>query len=506
MGNSNSRGSNCWEPNSPPHSHVTPSDKIVPAAQNDYNINVQPVEKKPAALICIALYDYETRTDGDLAFQTDDLLEILEKSDTDWWRARNKISGMEGYIPSNYVAPLKSVEAEPWYFGKIPRIDAEKLLLQTVNKDGSFLIRESESALNDYSLSIRFNQEVRHYRVKQTLVNDETVYYVNRRRTFLTLQLLIEHYSGNAEGLVIPLSKPCCKKAIGAPLTSTLSYDTYDNWEISRSSLKFERLLGQGQFGQVHQGLWNGRVPVAIKSLKTGTMSPKDFLAEAQLMKQIQHDKLIRLYAVCTTQEPIYIVTELMKNGSLLDYLRGNKGRHAKLEKLNDYAIQIATGMAYLESQNYIHRDLAARNVLVGQKGAIVKIADFGLARVIIEEEYEARAGAKFPLKWTAPEALNYGKFTIKSDVWSFGILLSELITYGQIPYPGMSNIEVMQQIEMNYRMPMPDKCPLSWYLIMLKTWDYDPMKRPTFDALKSMFEDLLFNDGHNYKETNEIF
>jgi hypothetical protein len=80
----------------------------------DYNINVQPVEKKPAAVICIALYDYESRTDGDLAFQTDDLLEILEKSDTDWWRARNKISGMEGYIPSNYVAPLKSVEAEPY--------------------------------------------------------------------------------------------------------------------------------------------------------------------------------------------------------------------------------------------------------------------------------------------------------------------------------------------------------------------------------------------------------
>lgn len=101
---------------------------------------------------------------------------------------------------------------------------------------------------------------------------------------------------------------------------------------------------------------------------------------------------------------------------------------------------QIAAGMAYLESQNYIHRDLAARNVLVAE-GNVVKIADFGLARLIKEDEYEARIGARFPIKWTAPEAANYSKFSIKSDVWSFGILLTELVTYGRIPYPGKNQL-----------------------------------------------------------------
>ena len=152
-------------------------------------------------------------------------------------------------------------------------------------------------------------------------------------------------------------------------------------------------------------------------------------------MKKLRHPKLIQLYAVCTLEEPIYIITELMKNGSLLEHLQG-KGRTLKLPQLIDMSAQIASGMAYLESQNYIHRDLAARNVLVGENN-IVKIADFGLARLIKEDEYEARVGARFPIKWTAPEAANYSKFSIKSDVWSFGILLTELVTYGRIPYPG---------------------------------------------------------------------
>lgn len=165
-------------------------------------------------------------------------------------------------------------------------------------------------------------------------------------------------------------------------------------------------------------------------------MDPQDFLEEAKIMKRLHHPKLIRLFAVCTTEQPIYIVTEMMKNGSLLHYLRG-RGNGTKYETLLDMAIQVATGMAYLESKNYVHRDLAARNVLVGEK-SVVKVADFGLARIIADEQYVARAGTRFPVKWTAPEAIYHSKFSTKSDVWSFGILLSEIITYGANPYPGL--------------------------------------------------------------------
>ncbi|XP_073848449.1 tyrosine-protein kinase Src42A isoform X2 [Musca autumnalis] len=392
---------------------------------------------------------------------------------------------------------------KPWYFRKIKRIEAEKKLLLPENEHGAFLIRDSESRHNDYSLSVRDGDTVKHYRIRQL---DEGGFFIARRTTFRTLQELVEHYSKDSDGLCVNLCKPCVQTSqfagifeIEKPVTEGLSHRTRDQWEIDRTSLKFVRKLGSGQFGEVWEGLWNNTTSVAIKTLKSGTMDPKDFLAEAQIMKKLRHNKLIQLYAVCTVEEPIYIITELMKHGSLLEYLQG-KGRSLKMPVLIDMAAQIAAGMAYLESQNYIHRDLAARNVLVGDNN-IVKIADFGLARLIKEDEYEARVGARFPIKWTAPEAANYSKFSIKSDVWSFGILLTELVTYGRIPYPGMTNAEVLTQVEHGYRMPQPPNCDQRLYEIMLECWHKDPMRRPTFETLQWKLEDFYTSDQSDYKE-----
>jgi fyn-related kinase len=363
-------------------------------------------------------------------------------------------------------------------------------------------VRESESNPGDYSLSVRDHDNIKHYRVRS--LDNNLGLFIVKRRIFHDLKALIDHYKLEADGLCCSLKNACPHSE--KPVTSDLSRSTKDQWEIPRDSLKLTRKLGAGQFGEVWEGIWNNTTQVAVKTLKPGSMAPTAFLQEAAILKKLRHPKLIQLYAVCTDMEPIYIITELMTHGALLDYLQGPRGRELQMPQLIDMAAQTASGMAYLEIQNYIHRDLAARNILVGDNFSC-KVADFGLARVIqdSQEIYQAKEGAKFPIKWTAPEAALYNKFTIKSDVWSFGILLTELVTYGRIPYPGMNNAEVLAQVDRGFRMPKPPNCPELLYEVMLHCWDADPLKRPTFDSLQWELEDFFVNESGHYKEADQI-
>uniref|UniRef100_A0AAY4AQF3 Tyrosine-protein kinase n=1 Tax=Denticeps clupeoides TaxID=299321 RepID=A0AAY4AQF3_9TELE len=452
----------------------------------------------------VALYDYVARTEEDLSFRKGEKFQILNSTEGDWWAARSLTTGGTGYIPSNYVAPVDSIQAEDWYFGKLSRKDAERQLLSNGNPRGTFLIRESETTKGAFSLSIQDwddikGEHVKHYKIRKL---DNGGYYITTRAQFETLQQLVNHYSGEhlAAGLCCRLVVPCHK---GMPHLSDLSVKTKDVWEIPRESLQLMKRLGNGQFGEVWKGAWNGTTQVAVKTLKPGTMSPESFLEEAQIMKKLRHDKLVQLYAV-VSEEPIYIVTEFMSKGSLLDFLKDGEGRGLKLPNLVDMAAQVAGGMAYIERMNYIHRDLRSANILVGES-LVCKIADFGLARLIEDNEYTARQGAKFPIKWTAPEAALYGRFTIKSDVWSFGILLTELVTKGRVPYPGMNNREVLEQVERGYRMACPQDCPVSLHELMLQCWKRDPEERPTFEYLQAFLEDYFTATEPQYQPGDNL-
>ncbi|XP_077337137.1 tyrosine-protein kinase Fgr [Lithobates pipiens] len=447
----------------------------------------------------ISLYDYDARTEEDLTFIKGEKFHIISNSEGDWWEARSLRTGKTGYIPSNYVAPLNSIQAEEWYFGKLGRKDAERQLLGEGNTQGSYLIRESETTKGAFSLSIRDwdnvkEDHVKHYKIRKI---DNGGYYITTRVQFDTVQELVQYYKEYNDGLCQLLKKACVNLK---PQTLGLAKDA---WEISRDSITLDKKLGQGCFGDVWKGTWNGSTKVAVKTLKPGTMSPEAFLEEAQIMKKLRHDKLVQLYAV-VSEEPIYIVTEFMEQGSLLEFVKDGDGRYLKLPEFVDMSAQISSGMAYIERMNYIHRDLRAANILVGDN-LICKIADFGLARLIEDNEYTARQGAKFPIKWTAPEAALYGRFTIKSDVWSFGILVSELVTKGRIPYPGMNNREVLDQVERGYRMPCPPSCPPSLHDLMLQCWKSDPEERPTFEYLQSFLEDYFTATEPQYQPGDNI-
>uniref|UniRef100_A0AAQ4S7R6 Tyrosine-protein kinase n=1 Tax=Gasterosteus aculeatus aculeatus TaxID=481459 RepID=A0AAQ4S7R6_GASAC len=455
----------------------------------------------------VALYDYEARTEDDLSFRKGERFQILNSTEGDWWEARSLTTGGTGYIPSNYVAPVDSIQAEDWYFGKLGRKDAERQLLSNSNARGTFLIRESETTKGAYSLSIQDwddvkGNHVKHYKIRKL---DSGGYYITTRAQFETLQQLVQHYSGEARPRVVAdwQKRSVRRQCVCMPRLTDLSVKTKDVWEIPRESLQLIKRLGNGQFGEVWMGTWNGTTKVAVKTLKPGTMSPESFLEEAQIMKKLRHDKLVQLYAV-VSEEPIYIVTEYMCKGSLLEFLKDGEGRGLKLPNLVDMAAQVAAGMAYIERMNYIHRDLRSANILVGES-LVCKIADFGLARLIEDNEYTARQGAKFPIKWTAPEAALYGKFTIKSDVWSFGILLTELVTKGRVPYPGMNNREVLEQVERGYRMPCPQDCPPSLHELMVQCWKKDPEERPTFEYLQAFLEDYFTATEPQYQPGDNL-
>ncbi|XP_072373213.1 ephrin type-A receptor 5-like isoform X5 [Scyliorhinus torazame] len=270
--------------------------------------------------------------------------------------------------------------------------------------------------------------------------------------------------------------------------------------EIDASCITIERVIGAGEFGEVCSGRLKlpgkREFAVAIKTLKAGYTEKqrRDFLGEASIMGQFDHPNIIHLEGVVTKSKPVMIVTEYMENGSLDSFLKKNDG-HFTVIQLVGMLRGIASGMRYLSDMGYVHRDLAARNILVNSN-LVSKVSDFGLSR-ILEDDPEAAyttRGGKIPIRWTAPEAIAYRKFTSASDVWSYGIVMWEVMSYGERPYWEMTNQDVIKAVEEGYRLPTPMDCPAALYQLMLDCWQKDRNSRPKFEEIVSILDKMIRN------------
>ncbi|XP_028391447.1 fibroblast growth factor receptor 2-like isoform X3 [Dendronephthya gigantea] len=298
-------------------------------------------------------------------------------------------------------------------------------------------------------------------------------------------------------------------------------------WEINREQLRVDGQLGEGAFGRVLRATALG-VPgipqkhtVAIKTLKENSTEAElvDLLSEMNMMKNIgKHKNIVNLIGCCTQNGPLLMVIEYAKFGNLRQFLRDRRPTHGEfidtsteedssadgekrnsedsitLSDLVSFAFQIARGMEYLESKKCVHRDLAARNILVSED-KVLKVADFGLARdVHAMDYYRKTTDGRLPVKWMAIEALFDRVYSSKSDVWGFGVVLWEIMTFGGTPYPSLPVEDLFELLQSGYRMEKPHNCPNNIYEIMQNCWVENPINRPTFTHLVQIFDSILTN------------
>ncbi|XP_022665318.1 tyrosine-protein kinase HTK16-like isoform X2 [Varroa jacobsoni] len=406
---------------------------------------------------------------------------------------------------------------EEWFHGSLLREEANALL--EGSSDGAFLIRTSRRPgvpENTTVLSMAYNGEGKHFAVSRR----NRFHFIDDGPFFDSLEALIEHYSRHNDGLpctlrapvrpvvgpVVSSSLPGWRTSLHAPLTPTAGASPneptrqFENASIiAREKLKLKENIGGGEFGSVYSGVWDSRsgsTQVAVKTLREEHSTPekwKGFVHEVNMMLGLAHPCIVKLIGVCLGP-PLMMVQELVELGSLIRYLQEQADTIEVQVDFPRWSQQIASGMSYLESRQLVHRDLAARNILLASRMQ-AKISDFGLSRAvqINDNNYHASTGGKWPLKWYAPEAVNFGSFSTASDVWSFGVTLWEMYSFGaEQPYGSMTGIQVLNFVETGSRLDQPIACPDWCYEIMLRCWSIEKDARPCFGDLAQMFAEQI--------------
>uniref|UniRef100_A0A674P0C3 non-specific protein-tyrosine kinase n=1 Tax=Takifugu rubripes TaxID=31033 RepID=A0A674P0C3_TAKRU len=412
-------------------------------------------------------------------------------------------------------------EKMSWFHGAITREDSEPRLQNGVRPNGKFLVRQRDQS--SYALCIIHEGQVMHYRIDQDQIGKLSI---PDGKKFDTLWQLVEHYSYKPDGLLHILTEPCPRHAgengnhtshrtgysadnkDAMPMDTEVYESPYaDPDELRSSTVDRSQLfledgeLGSGNFGTVMKGIYKMRKTeksVAVKILKNDDNNAsvrEEMLREANVMQQLDNPYIVRMIGICEA-ESLMLVMELADLGPLHKFLQ--KHKQISMKNITELVHQVSMGMRYLEEHKFVHRDLAARNVLLVTQH-YAKISDFGLSKAVAEEKnyYKAKGHGKWPVKWYAPECINYFKFSSKSDVWSFGVLMWEAFSYGQKPYKGMKGNEVMQMIESGQRMDAPVNCPSEMYDLMRACWTYKVEGRPEFTVVEPRLREYYYDISH---------
>ncbi|XP_028672496.1 tyrosine-protein kinase ZAP-70 [Erpetoichthys calabaricus] len=422
-------------------------------------------------------------------------------------------------------------EKMPWYHGAISREEGERRLYAGMLPDGKFLIRDRKE-VGTFALSMIYGKSIYHY---QIILDKSGKLSMPEGTKFDTVWQLVEYLKIKPDGLVHTLKEPCVNpnqsfvgpapappsgarkfgangytpppKAIDIPdghrpmlpMDATVYESPYSDPEelkdkklfLKREQLMIDEVeLGSGNFGCVKKGVYKMRrkqIDVAIKVLKSeNEKGVKDeMMKEAEIMHQLDNPYIVRMIGICQA-ESLMLVMEMAKDGPLNKFLSSKK-EEIPVENIVELMHQVSMGMLYLEQKNFVHRDLAARNVLLVHQH-YAKISDFGLSKALGADDnyYKARSAGKWPLKWYAPECINFHKFSSKSDVWSFGVTMWEAFSYGQKPYKKMKGPEVIQFIESGSRLDCPSVCPPEMYSLMKACWTIKHEDRPGFVDVES--------------------